>query len=59
MYNFAQRLDPLVYVYNKILSIVLWKDPILTVVFGVFLTIVIYYMKTSILIGGIGLYFGK
>lgn len=59
MYNFAQRLDPLVYVYNKILSIILWKEPTLTVSIGIFLTIVIYYMKTSILLGGIGLYFGK
>lgn len=59
MYNFAQRLDPLVYVYNKILAIIMWKDPLITVAMGVFLTIVIYYMKTSILLGGIALYFGK
>lgn len=59
MYNFAQRLDPLVYVYNKILAIILWKEPIFTIAIGVFVTIVIYYMKTSILIGGIALYFGK
>jgi hypothetical protein len=59
MYNFAQRLDPLVYVYNTVASIIVWKDPTFTVAIGVFLTIVIYYMKTSILLGGIALYFGK
>lgn len=59
MFNFAQRLDPLVFVYNKIVWIVTWKDPIKTIGFAILLTIAIYYIKTSIMIGGIGLYFGK
>jgi hypothetical protein len=59
MFNFAQRLDPLVYVYNNAIAILLWRSPLKTVGIGLLLTVGIYYIKTSILIGGVCLYFGK
>lgn len=59
MYNFAQRLDPLIYMYNNIVNMATWKNPLLTIGLGVVLTIVIYNLKMSIFLGGILLYFGK
>ncbi len=59
MFNFAQRLDPLVYLYNSTLSIATWKQPVQTFACGVFLTVAIYYIKAAILLGGLGLFFSK
>jgi hypothetical protein len=59
MFNFAQRLDPLVYIYNGFVGILSWKNPLKTIGIGIFLTVAIYYIKTSIMIGGISLFFGK
>jgi hypothetical protein len=59
MFNFAQRLDPLVYIYNSFTGILTWKNPLKTIGIGIFLTVAIYYIKTSIMIGGISLFFGK
>lgn len=59
MFNFAQRLDPLVYVFNSALSIITWKKPLYTIGLGLLLTVVIYNLKISILLGGLLLYFCK
>lgn len=56
MYNFSQRLDPVVYLYTKMRYILLWKNPSLTLGIGVLLSLVLLNLKISILIGGIVLY---
>ncbi len=56
MYNFSQRLDPMVYLYAKIRNILLWQNPALTLAIGILLTIMLLNLKMSILIGGIALY---
>jgi hypothetical protein len=59
MFNFSQRLDPLVYVYNYLIAIITWKSPFYTIFIAIFLTIAVYYIKTFIFLGGICLFFGK
>jgi len=56
MFNFAQRLDPLIYLYNKIVNLVTWKDAYITIGMGILLTLVIYYLKMSIFLAGVILY---
>jgi hypothetical protein len=56
VYNFAQRLDPVVYLYAKLRYIICWKNPMLTFGLGVLLTIILMNMKMSILLGGLILY---
>lgn len=59
MFNFAQRLDPLIYVLNGIIRLITWKKPLYTFGLGLLLTLVIYNLKISILVGGLLLYFLK
>ena len=59
MFNFAQRLDPLVVVYNNLLAFLTWKNPLKTLIFGIALTLVLYYTKTFIFLGAVSLFFGK
>ncbi len=59
MYEFAQRLDPLIYVFNRVSDLFMWKNPYKTLSMGILLTLVIYNLKISILVGGLLLYFGK
>lgn len=59
MFNFAQRLDPLVVVYNNLLAFLTWKNPLKTLLFGIVLTLVFYYTKTFIFLGGVFLFFSK
>ena len=59
MFNFAQRLDPLVVVKNNVLAFLTWKNPLKTLIFGIVLTLVLYYTKTFIFFGAVSLFFGK
>jgi hypothetical protein len=59
MYNFSQRLDPLIALYNHIISILTWKNPLKTLLIAILFTLIILYTKTSILIGCIGMFFSK
>lgn len=56
VYNFAQRLDPIVYIYAKMRYVLYWKNPLLTLGIGFLLTIVLLNLKMSILLGGIVLF---
>jgi len=58
-FKFVQRLDPLVFFYGKFLQLLTWKKPYQTILFGVYLTVVIYHFYISILTGGVLLYFGR
>lgn len=59
MFNFAQRLDPLVYLYNSALAFLTWKSPMNTFLIAALLTVGIYYIKTAILLGGVMLFLSK
>lgn len=59
VYEFAQRLDPLIFIYRAIVDIIIWKNPYKTVSMGIVLTLVIYNPKMTILLGALLLYFGK
>ena len=59
VFEFAQRLDPLIYMYHFMIDLFSWKSPYNTIAMGIILTLVIYNLKISILVVGILLYFGK
>ncbi len=59
MYNFSQRLDPLIALYNHIISVLTWKNPLKTFLIAILLTLVVLYTKTSILIGCTAMFFSK
>ena len=56
VYNFIQRLDPVVKVYLKFTDLVTWENPVLTLSVGLLLTFTLLNLKLAILISGIGLY---
>jgi hypothetical protein len=59
VYQFSQRLDPIIWLVHEAEEIILWKSPSLTVVCGVALTLFIMNLKLSLLIAAIFLIFGK
>ena len=59
MYNFSQRLDPLIALYNHIISVLTWKNPLKTFLIAILLTLIVLYTKTSILIGCTVMFFSK
>ena len=56
VYNFAQRLDPVVYSYAKVRYVLYWKNPMLTLGVGILLTLILLNLKMSILLGGVLLF---
>ena len=58
-YAFAKRLDPLVKVHNIIKNIILWKHPELTLMFGLSLSVLVFFPKISILLFCLFLIFGR
>ena len=59
VYNFTQRLDPLIYLYKIAKDFVSWENTYQTVGMGLFLTIIIYNLKMTIFIAGMVLYLCK
>jgi len=59
VYNFANRLDPLIYLYQSVVELASWKNGYKTVGMGILLTFVIYNIKMAIFVGGLVLYFCK
>lgn len=57
--KFAQRLDLVVYIYRKLVDFITWKDPLITLFGTLALSFMLFYLKTSILITGVILYFAK
>ena len=59
VYDFVQKLDPLIYLYHKITDFVTWKHPYKTIGVGICLTLMIYNIKMAIFLAGFLLFFGK
>ena len=59
MYNFAQRLDPTIKMHKRVRSLVRWKNPTKTLMFGLLLTLSIIYPKLSVGVFCLFLIFGK
>ena len=59
MYNFSQRLDPLIKIKNETKALLEWQKPISTLLFGFALTFAVLYPKLSIIFGSLSLIFGK
>ena len=59
VYDFVQKLDPLIYLYHKITDLVTWKQPYKTIGVGIGLTLMIYNLKMAIFLAGLMLFFGR
>lgn len=59
MIKFAQRIDIIVFAYHRLVDFITWKDPLLTLFGTVAISLMLFYLKTSIMIAGILLYFAK
>ena len=59
VYDFVQKLDPLIYFYHKFNDFISWKQPYKTIAVGIGLTLMIYNLKMAIFLAGLLLYFGR
>lgn len=59
VFEFLQKLDPVMYIYQKIYDLVNWTYPYKTITVGMVLTLMIYNIKLAIFVAGVLLYFGR
>lgn len=57
VYDFLSKLDPLVFICIKIKHIIYWKDPFMTILVGMLLTLIVIYPRMSLFSGALSLYF--
>lgn len=59
MYNFSNRLDPVIKLNNRMKTVLSWQDPIKTLIFGCLLTFMIIYPRITIGLFGMVIIFGR
>ena len=59
VFNFSQRLDPMLWLWHRTESILFWRKPYLTLGCGLLLSLSIYYPKTSLLLAAVTLYLSQ
>jgi hypothetical protein len=59
VYNFTQRLDPLVWFYVRLKALILWQSPLVTAGVGLLLTVLLLNLKTALLLGALVLVCGQ
>ena len=57
--RFAQRIDPIVYLFNKACYFFLWKDIKTTLAVAILISLFIYYFEIAVFLCGALLYFSQ